>query len=178
MNKRKLGSFVLCAMLLTLCPSAAAQQPKKVPRIGFLAAPSQSFFSARMEGFQQGLRDLGYIEGKNIVIEYRYAEGKLDRLPELAAELVSLKVDIIVASGAGGMAAKNTTRTIPIVFASVPDPVATRLVDSLAMPGGNVTGLSNLAPELSGKRLELLKEIVPKITRSFSLELRLRQSRD
>ena len=157
--------LVAGAMLFALYSPARAQQPKKVPRIGFLAAPSQSFFSARAEGFRQGLRDLGYIEGKNIVIEYRYAEGKRDRLPELAAELVSLKVDVIVASGAGGLAAKNTTQTIPIVFASVPDPVATRLVDSLARPGGNVTGLSNLAPELSGKRLELIKEAVPKITR-------------
>jgi putative tryptophan/tyrosine transport system substrate-binding protein len=165
MNKRKLGSFALCAMLFALCLPAEAQQPKKIPRIGFLAAPSQSFFSARAEGFRQGLRDLGYIEGKNILIEYRYAEGNQGRLPDLAAELVSLKVDVIVASGAGGLAAKNATHTVPVVFASVPDPVATGLVDSLARPGGNVTGLSNLAPELSGKRLELLKEIVPKIIR-------------
>jgi putative tryptophan/tyrosine transport system substrate-binding protein len=165
MNKRKLGGFALCAMLFALWLPVEAQQPKRVPRVGFLAAPSQSFFSARAEGFRQGLRNLGYIEGQNIVIEYRYAEGNLRRLRELAEELVSLKVDVIVASGAGGMAAKNATQTIPIVFASVPDPVASGLVDSLAKPGRNVTGLSNLGPELSGKRLELLKETVPKITR-------------
>jgi putative ABC transport system substrate-binding protein len=165
MKKAALPSILVAVVLLAVGVIAQAQQPKKVPRIGFLAAPSQSFFSARAEGFRQGLRDLGYIEGKNILIEYRYAEGNQGRLPDLAAELVSLKVDVIVASGAGGLAAKNATQTIPIVFASVPDPVATGLVDSLARPGGNVTGLSNLAPELSGKRLELLKEIVPKITR-------------
>jgi ABC-type uncharacterized transport system substrate-binding protein len=144
---------------------AEAQQSEKMYRIGFLVTPSRSFFTARMEGFQQGLRNLGYIEGKNIVIEYRYAEGKADRLPELAAELVSLKVDLIVTSGPASRAAKNATKTIPIVFAGVQDPVANGLVDSLAKPGGNVTGLSILAPELGGKRLELLKEVVPKITR-------------
>ena len=165
MNKRKLVSFILCAMLFALCFPAEAQQPGKMYRIGFLGAPSRSFFAARMEGFRQGLRDLGYIEGKNILIEYRYAEGNQGRLPDLAAELVSLKVDIIVATGAGGLAAKNATQTIPIVFAAVQDPVASGLVDSLALPGGNVTGLSILAPELSGKRLELLKEVVPRITR-------------
>ena len=163
--KKKITAIALCAMLFALYLPAEAQQTKRVPRIGFLAAPSQSFFSARAEGFRQGLRNLGYIEGKNIVIEYRYADGNLRRLPELAEELVSLKVDVIVASGAGGMAAKNATQTIPIVFVSVQDPVASGLVDSLAKPGGNVTGLSNLASELSGKRLELLKETVPKITR-------------
>ena len=163
--KRKITVVAPFAMLFALCLSAEAQQPKKVPRIGFLVASSRSFFSVRAEGFRQGLRNLGYIEGKNIVIEYRYAEGNQGRLPDLAAELVSLKVDVIVASGAGGLAAKNATQTIPIVFAAVQDPVASGLVDSLAMPGGNVTGLSMLAPELSGKRLELLKEVVPRITR-------------
>jgi putative tryptophan/tyrosine transport system substrate-binding protein len=163
--KKKITAIALCAMLFALYLPAEAQQTKRVPRIGFLAAPSQSFFSARAEGFRQGLRNLGYIEGKNIVIEYRYADGNLRRLPELAEELVSLKVDVIVASGAGCMAAKNATQTIPIVFVSVQDPVASGLVDSLAKPGGNVTGLSNLASELSGKRLELFKETVPKITR-------------
>ena len=165
MNKFGLPSILIAAVLFALEVIAEAQQPKKVPRIGFLAAPSQSFFSARAEGFRQGLRNLGYIEGKNIVIEYRYAEGNQGRLPDLAAELVSLRVDVIVATGAGGLAAKNATQTIPIVFAAVQDPVASGLVDSLAKPGGNVTGLSILAPELSGKRLELLKEVVPKITR-------------
>ena len=161
--------LVAGAMLFALCVSAEAQQPTKVPRIGFLAAPSPSFYSARVDGFRQGLHELGYIEGKNIVIEYRYAEGKLDRLPELATELVSLKVDVIVAPGPSVPAAKNTTETIPIVFVSVLDPVATGLVTSLARPGGNVTGLTILGPELSGKRLELIKEAVPKITRVASL---------
>ena len=157
-----LAAIVLVALLAHI---AEAQQSKKNPQIGFLVAPSRSFFSSRAEGFRQGLHNLGYVEGKNIVIEYRYAEGKYDRLPELAAELVSLKVDVIVASGPGSQAAKNATKTIPIVFAGVQDPVASGLVDSLAVPGGNVTGLSILAPELGGKRLELLKEAVPKITR-------------
>jgi ABC-type uncharacterized transport system substrate-binding protein len=161
----KVFIWLLTTVLLTTALPAAAQQPRKMYRIGFLVAPSRSFFTARMEGFRQGLRNLGYIEGKNILIEYRYAEGKLDRLPELVAELVSLKVDLIVTSGPASLAAKNATKTIPIVFAGVQDPVATGLVDSLAMPGGNVTGLSILAPELGGKRLELLKEVVPKITR-------------
>jgi ABC-type uncharacterized transport system substrate-binding protein len=163
MNKKLV--WLVTFLFLVAGTFAEAQQPKKVPRIGFLIAPSRSFFAARMEGFQQGLRNLGYIEGKNIMIEYRYAEGKLDRLPELAAELVSLKLDLIVTSGPASRAAKNATKTIPIVFAGVQDPVANGLVDSLAKPGGNVTGLSILAPELGGKRLELLKEVVPKMTR-------------
>jgi putative tryptophan/tyrosine transport system substrate-binding protein len=163
MNKKLV--WLVTLFLLAIGTFADAQQPGKMHRIGFLGAPSRSFFAARMEGFRQGLRDLGYIEGKNILIEYRYAEGNQVRLPDLAAELVSLKVDVIVATGAGGLAAKNATQTIPIVFAAVQDPIATGLVDSLAMPGGNVTGLSILAPELSGKRLELLKEVVPRITR-------------
>ena len=156
---------VLAAFVLTGASFVSAQQTSKVPRMGFLIAPTQSFFSPRAEVFRLGLRDLGYVEGKNIVIEYRYAEGKLDRLPTLAAELVSLKVDVIVASGPGSWAVKNATKTIPIVFLGVQDPVASGLVNSLATPGGNVTGLSILAPEMGGKRLELLKEVVPKITR-------------
>jgi putative tryptophan/tyrosine transport system substrate-binding protein len=159
----------LCAALFALCSPVGAQQPHKIPRIGFLVAPSESFFSARLEGFRLGLRNLGYIEGKNIVIEYRYAEGNLRRLPELAAELVHLNVDVIVASGPSSLAAKNATNVIPIVFAAVQDPVASGLVSNLATPGGNVTGLSTLAPELGGKRLELLKEVVPKITRAAFL---------
>jgi putative ABC transport system substrate-binding protein len=159
------GKIFVCLLTTVFLTVASAEaQPKKVQVIGFLAAPSRSFFAARMEGFQQSMRNLGYIEGKNVIIEYRYAEGKPDRLPELAAELINLKVDLIVASGPASQAAKNATKTIPIVFAGVQDPVASRLVDSLARPGGNVTGLSNLAPELGGKRLELLKEVVPKIT--------------
>jgi putative ABC transport system substrate-binding protein len=163
--KKKIVFLTLCAMLLALCVPALAQQSGKMYRVGFLVTPSRSFFTARMEGFQQGLRNLGYIEGKNIVIEYRYAEGKADRLPKLAEELVSLRVDLIITSGPALWAAKNATKTIPIVFTGVQDPVATGVVDSLAKPGGNVTGLSILAPELGGKRLELLKEVVPKITR-------------
>ena len=143
-----------------------AQQPTKVPRIGFLTAASPSAIAARIEAFRQGLRELGYVEGKNIVIEWRYAEGKLDRLPALAAELVRLKVDVIVTAGPGATrAAKEATSTIPIVMAQDPDPVGNGFVASLARPGGNITGLSTLAPELSGKRLELLKEIVPKLSR-------------
>jgi len=143
-----------------------AQQPTKIPRIGYLAGPSRSANSARIEAFRQGLRELGYIEGKNIVIEYRSADGKLERIPALAAELVRLKVDIIVtAGGAPNRAAKEATATIPIVMTQSGDPVAEGLVASLARPGGNITGLSTLAPELSGKRLELLKEIIPRLSR-------------
>ncbi len=145
---------------------AETQQPKKVPRIGFLLATSLSVESARIEAFRQGLRELGYVEGKNIVIEWRYAERKFDRLPDLAAELVRLKVEIIVAGGATSTrAAKEVTTTIPIVMAQVNDPVGNGFIDSLARPGGNITGLSTLALELSGKRLELLKEIVPRLSR-------------
>jgi putative ABC transport system substrate-binding protein len=144
---------------------AHAQQPAKVPRIGFLGVASPFSISARIEAFRQRLHELGYVEGKNIVIEYRYAD-KADRLPALAAELVRLKVDAIVTGGPGSThAAKEATSTIPIVMASDPDPVANRFVASLARPGGNITGLSTLAPELSGKQLEILKEIVPRLSR-------------
>jgi putative tryptophan/tyrosine transport system substrate-binding protein len=166
MNKRQLGSFALGVMLTALCFPAEAQQPNKVPKIGFLVVPSRSFFADRMESFRQGLHSLGYVEGKNILIEYRYAEGKLDRLPELAKELVGLKVDVIVTTATQSvLALKNATRTVPIVFAAVQDPVAAGIIDSLAQPGGNATGLSILAPELGGKRLELLKEVVPRANR-------------
>ena len=148
------------------CSLAEAQQPTKIPRIGYLAGASPPVNSARIEAFRQGLRELGYVEGKNIVIEWRYAEGKLDRLPALAAELVRLKVDVIVTAGpTATRAAKEATVTIPIVMAQDNDPVGNGFVASLARPGGNITGLSTLAPELSGKRLELLKEIVPKLSR-------------
>jgi putative ABC transport system substrate-binding protein len=161
---------IFCVALSTAffapCQSAKAQQPKKVPKIGFLVAPSRAFLADRMESFRQGLRSLGYVEGKNIVIEYRYAEGKLDWLPQLAKELIALNVDVIVTtSTSSALAAKNETRTIPIVFAAVQDPVASGIVDGLARPGGNATGLSILAPELSGKRLEQLKEVVSGIAR-------------
>jgi len=160
------AAFALCALLFVLRGSAQAQQSTKVPRIGFLTAISSASMSARMEAFRKGLHELGYVEGKTIVIEYRYAEGKLDRLPAFAAELVRLKVDVIVTAGASGTGpAKEATTTIPIVMTQDGDPVATGVVASLARPGGNITGLSTLGPELSGKRLELLKEIVTKLSR-------------
>src|SRR5262245_30226052 len=145
---------------------AEAQQPRKIPRIGFLSTVPPSTVAAPVEAFRQGLRDLGYVEGKNIVIEYRYAEGRLERLPALAAELVHLKVDVIVsAAPSPTRSAKKATVTIPIVMAFDDDPVGNGFVASLARPGGNITGLSSLAPEISGKQLELLKEIVPKLSR-------------
>ncbi len=163
---KKITILVLCALLLAPCFPAQAQQPTKIPRIGFLAANSLSSLSARIEAFRQGLRALGYVEGKNIVIEYRYAEGNAERLPALATELVQLNVDIIVTAGsASTRPAKEVTRIIPIVMAADSDPVGTGFVVSLARPGGNITGLSNLAPEISGKRLELLKETVSKLSR-------------
>ncbi len=163
-NRKWAGLFAIVLALTLVGARAEAQQSKKVPRIGFLGASSASFHSARIETFRQGLRELGYVEGKTIAIEYRFADGKSDWLPELAAELVSLKVDIIVTTP-NASAAKNATKTIPIVFAAIADPVAQGIVDSLARPGGNLTGLTVLAPELGGKRLELLKETSPKITR-------------
>jgi putative tryptophan/tyrosine transport system substrate-binding protein len=163
--KKEIPGLTLGALLFAFSLSAEAQQPIKIPRIGYLGGASPSLAAARIEAFRQGLRELGYVEGKNIVIEYRYAEGKLDRLPALAAELVRLKVDIIVtAAPAVTQAAKEATNTIPIVMTNEADPVGTGFVTSLARPGGNVTGLSTLAPELSGKRLELLKEAVPKLS--------------
>jgi putative ABC transport system substrate-binding protein len=165
-NLKWLGLSVIAFVLVVTGAVAEAQQPTKVPRIGFLAAVSPSALSARIEAFRQGLRELGYVERKNIVVEYRYAEGKLDRVRELAAELVRLKVDVIVTAGATSTRpAKEATVTIPIVMAQDTDPVGNGFVASLARPGGNITGLSSLAPEISGKRLELLKEIVPKLSR-------------
>jgi ABC-type uncharacterized transport system substrate-binding protein len=151
-------------MLFAVCVSANAQQTKKMPRIGYLGTGSRS--SVVVEAFQQELRDLGYIEGQNITIEYRSTEGIAERLPNVAAELVQLNLDIIVVSGdASTLAAKNTTRTIPIVMTNVTDPVGLGLVASLAHPGGNVTGLSNVGSDLGGKQLELLKEAFPKVSR-------------
>ncbi len=145
---------------------AEAQQSGKVYRIGFLGNSSPSADSIRIEAFRKGLHELRYVEGKNIVIEFRYAEGKLDRLPNLAAELVHLKVDVIVARATrAAKAAKNATRTIPIVMAMVADPVRSGIIASLARPGGNITGLTTIMPELTGKQLELLREIVPKLSR-------------
>ena len=163
---KQIIALALCAMLFALCLPAQAQQPTKVPRIGFLSAISPSSISARMEAFRQGLRELGYVEGKNIVIEWRYAEGKADRLRELAAELVRLKVDVIVTGGPAVIRpVKEATSTIPVVMGFDNDPVGSKFVASLARPGGNITGLSILAPEISGKRLEILKEMVPRLSR-------------
>jgi len=141
---------------------AQSQQPARIPRIGILIGGAASGYLARVEALRQRLREHGYVEGKNIVIEYRYADGKLERLPDLAAELVRLKVDVIVTVGPGTLAAMKASPTTPIVFAIDSDPVGTELVSSLARPGGNITGLSLMAPELDGKRLELLKEAFPK----------------
>ena len=164
--RKTIISFALTALLLALCVSAEAQQSAKIPRIGYLTAASASAMVSRSDAFRQGLRELGYIEGKNIIIEYRFGDGKLDRLPALAAELVRLNVDIIVTGGpAATRPAKEATSAIPIVMAQDGDPIRNGFVASLARPGGNITGLSTLAPEMSGKRLELLKEIVPKLSR-------------
>ena len=165
-NLKWAGFLAILVLLLGCVGMAEAQQPPKVPRIGFLSGGSPTTSPARYEVFRQGLRELGYVEGKNIVIEYRWAEGKLDRFPALAAELVRLKVDVIVTWGpTATLSAKEATNTIPIVMANDADPVGSGVVASLARPGGNITGFSTLSPELSGKQLELLKEIVPKLSR-------------
>src|SRR5262245_13382776 len=146
--------------------AADAQQARKVPRIGFLGATSAFTEKRRIEAFRQGLHELGYVAGENIVIEWRWAEEKFERLPALAAELVGLNVEIIITGGSTSTeAAKKVTTTIPIVMTQTTDPVGSGFVASLARPGGNITGLSTVAPELSGKRLELLKEVVPKLSR-------------
>jgi putative ABC transport system substrate-binding protein len=166
MKRAAVPSILVVVVLLALGVTAEAQQPTKVPRIGYLAVNSLSAFSARIEAFRQGLRELGYVEGKNIVIEWRSAEGKLDRVPALAAELVRREVEVIVTGGFGATGpAKKATATIPIVMTRDSDPVANGFVITLARPGGNITGLSTLAPEISGKRFELLKEVVPKLSR-------------
>jgi putative tryptophan/tyrosine transport system substrate-binding protein len=157
-------SLLLTIILLTVY-LAEARQPTKIPRIGYLNTASLSANADRIEALRQGLRELGYVEGKNIVIEYRFGEGKLDRLPAMVAELVRLKVDVIVTGGPSATrAAKEASATIPIVMATNTDPVGDGFVASLARPGGNITGLSTLAPEISGKQLELLKEIVPRLS--------------
>jgi ABC-type uncharacterized transport system substrate-binding protein len=157
--------WLLTTLLLTTV-SARAQQPAKVPRIGYLSGSGLSALTDRIESFRQGLRELGYVEDKNLVIEWRSAEGKIDRLPELAAELVRLKVDVIVSPGPlVTRPLKEATSTVPIVMAQDTDPVGSGFIASLARPGGNITGLATLAPEVGGKQLELLKEIAPKISR-------------
>src|SRR5438552_1150062 len=167
--KPMIRRIVVCLLITALLPTvlpAHGQQPAKVPRIGFLSSLSAAAVSDRVDAFRQGLRELGYVEGKNIVIEYRWAEGKTERLPDLAAELVRLKVDVIVTGGpAVNRLAKEATVTIPVVMSFDNDPVGNGFAASLARPGGNVTGLSALSPEISGKQLELLKEIVPTLSR-------------
>ncbi|MBI1997782.1 MAG: ABC transporter substrate-binding protein [Deltaproteobacteria bacterium] len=164
--RKKIFCLALGAMLSALSFSVAAQRTGKIPRIGYLSSLSASSDSSRNDAFRQGLKELGYVEEKNVAIEYEFAQGKLDRLPDLAGELVRLKVDVIVVGGSTATrAAKNATQRIPIVMINVTDPVVLGFVVSLARPGGNITGLSNLAPELGGKRLELLKEIVPQLSR-------------
>jgi ABC-type uncharacterized transport system substrate-binding protein len=167
MKKAAVPSILVSVMLLAVAVIAEAQQSANIPRIGVLYSGLSGTAAPQLDGLKQGLRELGYAEGKNISIEYRYAEGKLDRLPDLAAELVRLKLKLIVAADGTPtiVAAKNATRTIPIVFPTVGDPVALGLVGSLARPGGNITGLTIRNPELSGKRLELLKEVVPRARR-------------
>ncbi|HEY5543632.1 MAG TPA: ABC transporter substrate-binding protein, partial [Candidatus Binatia bacterium] len=164
--RKKIFCLALGAMLSALSFSVEAQQTGKIPRIGYLSSLSASSDSSRNDAFRKGLKELGYVEEKNVAIEYEFAQGKLDRLPDLAGELVRLKVDVIVVGGSTATrAAKNATKLIPIVMINVTDPVVLGFVVSLARPGGNITGLSNLAPELGGKRLELLKEIVPQLSR-------------
>ena len=165
MKKAKSISWLLATILLTTVPSQA-QQPAKVPRIGFQLDSPVAAVAARIEGFRQGLRELGYVEGKNIIIEWRSSEGKVERRAEIAAELVRLKVDVIVSAGPTvTRAVKEATSTVPIVMSQDPDPVGSGFVASLARPGGNITGLSALSPEMSGKQLEIMKEILPKLSR-------------
>jgi putative tryptophan/tyrosine transport system substrate-binding protein len=165
MNKKIVVS-VLATFILASFHLADAQQTKKVPRIGWLSAAPLSANADRIEAFRQGLRELGYVEGKNIVIEWRGAEGKPDRVPTVMAELVQLKVDVIVTARSGATRpVKEATSTIPIVMAQDQDPIGNGFVASLARPSGNITGLSRLAPELSGKQVELLKEVVPRLSR-------------
>jgi putative ABC transport system substrate-binding protein len=166
-SKKKITVLTLCAMLLALCSSAVAQQPGKIPRIGIVSGagnPNEPGSSIKI--FRQALQDLGYFDGKNILFEYRYTEGDRDRIPGIIAELINLKVDVLFSTQAIVVrAGKQATKTIPIVMAITPDPVAAGLVDSLARPGGNITGLTFLTRELSGKRLELLTELIPRLSR-------------
>ncbi len=166
MSLRIATIVALCLGLLSVPLAAGAEQPAKVPRIGALISGSPSTHKANVDAFRQGLRDLGYVEGQNIVIEYRYAEGKVERFSDLAAELVRLKPDVLVTGGSPGTRAlRNATNTIPIIMAAIGDAVAAGFVQSLARPGGNITGLSFLDTELSVKRLELLKEALLSVSR-------------
>jgi putative ABC transport system substrate-binding protein len=164
--KRQITVITLCAMLFALCLPAEAQQPGKLYRVGYLVSQFRGGPASTEDALRGGLRELGYVEGKNIVIEARSAEGKLDRMPGLAADLIGQNVDVIVVTSIqGALAAKKATRSIPIVFAVAQDPVGSGLVATLAQPGGNLTGVTDFARELAGKRLELLQETVPKISR-------------
>ena len=167
LKKPSLASILFAGALLAVAVIAQAQQPKKIPRIGYLSgAGDPSNPGPNVEAFRRGLQELGYIEGKNILVEYRYIEGKRDRVPSLVAELVQLKVDVLVSPNLPAIrAAKQATKTIPIVMVINWDPVAEGVIDSLARPDGNITGVSRLTRDLSGKRLELLKEVVPGISR-------------
>jgi putative tryptophan/tyrosine transport system substrate-binding protein len=170
--KRKITVVTLCALLFALCHPTEAQQTGKIPRIGFLDSSTSSGMAVLVDAFRQEMSKLGWIEGKNITIEYRFAEQNPDRLPELAADLVRLKVDLIVVTdGLSALVVKKATTSIPIVMSNVGDPVGAGLVASLARPGGNVTGLSGLAVELNTKRLEILKDAVPKLARVGLLRL-------
>ena len=164
--KKKITTVALCALLFALSVNAEAQQPKKIAKIGLLAPSTPAAAAHLVEAFRQGMRELGYVEGKTFVLELRHGEARADRLPEIARELVGLKVDVIVTATDVAIAAvKRETQTIPLVMGNSSDPVGTGFVASLAHPGGNVTGLSNMSPDLSGKRLELLKEVVPALSR-------------
>jgi ABC-type uncharacterized transport system substrate-binding protein len=166
MKKVVWSSILVAAVLLTVAVVAQAQQPKKIAKIGFLVPSTPAAAAHLFEAFRQGLRELGYVEGKTFVLEFRYAEGRTERLPDLARELVGLKVDVIVTGTDVAIAAvKRETQTIPIVMGNSTDPVGTGFVASLARPGGNLTGLSSISPELGGKRLELLREVVPGLSR-------------
>jgi putative tryptophan/tyrosine transport system substrate-binding protein len=164
---KKIILLALCSLLLAPCSAVQAQQPTKIPRVGYVTSTGNSNDPGPSgQAFRQGLQDLGYIEGKNILVEYRYIEGNPDRIPGFIAELLELKVDVLVATSPTAIrAAKQTTKTVPIVMVTTQDPVVTGIVNSLARPGGNVTGLTQLTRELSGKRLELLKEVIPTVSR-------------
>src|SRR5499427_6727306 len=162
----KILFWLLATLFLITVSYAEAQQPRKIVRIGYLSGASLSADKARVEALRQGLSDLGYVEGKNLAIEFRWVEVRFERLSAFAAELVGLKVDVIVTSGASATrAAKEATKTIPIVMAQESDPLGSGFITSLAHPGGNITGVSTLSPEVSGKRLEFLKETVPRLSR-------------
>src|SRR4030095_8180902 len=166
MRKQFLG-FALSLLIFAVCVSAEAQQSRKVPRVGYVTSTGNANDPGPSgQAFRQGLQDLGYIEGKNILVEYRYIDGNPELIPAFIAELLALKVDVIVANSPTAIrAAKQATKTVPIVMVTTQDPVAAGIVDSLARPGGNITGLTFLTRELSGKRLELLKEVIPTISR-------------